>query len=135
MFPYATGFVPPCPAVYVRIVDNRRNVPLPRFLALIDSGADTSCLPLWVVEQTADLDYELGLVEGYDGRKRTEKFVRILSATVDFSDETGTVFVTGKYENLRLLVISVGLIGRDVLNLHSCQLDGPGLVCRIGDKA
>ncbi len=131
MFSYDEDLIPPGPSVYLRIIDARRRLGLPRFAALIDTGADVSCLPKWIVDKGPPLDYDWVPVEAHDGRRKMERFVRILNATVEFSDEKETVLVTKEYKNLRLLILPWGLLGRDLLNSHVCELDGPRLTSHL----
>jgi len=133
MFQYSASYKPAHPHVRLRITDNRRGFTFPQFDALIDTGADGTCIPSEVVGRvsTQNYDYERGRVTDYTGRTRTETFVRILDATVEFIDDNNTVLHTGRYINLRLLVISSGLLGRDILNENLWEFDGPSRQAKI----
>ncbi len=127
MFLYDNNRRPPQPIVRIRIVDNRRGVTLPAHVAVVDTGADCSALPRSVTGRVKELDYEIGRVKDYDGEESLQRFVRILSGTIQFLGEDDSVILEREFHNLRLLVIGEGLLGRDVLNSHYCELDGPGL--------
>src|ERR1700752_1315556 len=116
MFSYNTSQNPAHPRVWLRVTDNRRGFSFPQFDAVIDTGADGSCIPSAVVRQvpTQNYDYERAKVKDYTGTTRTETFVRILDATVEFMDSQSAILYTGNYANLRLLVIPNGLLGRDI---------------------
>jgi len=110
----------------IRITDVHAKT-LPVFDFIVDSGADCSCVPQTAVDHTLGLDYDIATVKDYDGRVRRLRLVRILEATVDFLDQQDRVVLSRQYTNLKLLIVQDGILGRDVLNEHICELDGPGL--------
>jgi hypothetical protein len=116
----------------MKIADTQLSIRLREFEAIIDSGADCSCIPKDAIEGFK-LNYEKGFVTDYDGKRHLETFIRILKADIEFIDTSMTVRFRGQYSDLRLLVISApeGLIGRDILNFHLCQLNGPKLSCNF----
>ncbi len=88
-------------------------------------------MPRSALPAAVALDYDFGHVQDYQGRESVELFVRILDATIEFLDASGMVRFSRRYSNLRFLVIAEGLLGRDILNQHVCELDGPGLLCSL----
>ncbi len=127
MFSYDTSWQPPAPCVRLCIFDNRLGVRLGPFPALVDTGADCSCLPKSIRSSAPRLDYEFAQVLDFNGQTSTMEFVRILDATVELLDGRSTVRLRKSYSNLRLLVVSDGILGRDILNQHAVSLIGPGL--------
>lgn len=129
MFPYDETKRPPHPSVRLRITDSRRNIQLPAFSALVDSGADCSCLPSGILSQVPRLDYERGRIRYADGQEDSKDFVRMLRATIEWLAPDDSVLSTKQYNNLRFVVLDEALLGRDILNYHRCELDGPALLC------
>ena len=50
--------------------------------------------------------------------------IRITSATVDFIDVNNVVRYQGRYQDLKLLVRTEGILGRDMLNKHLTKFSG-----------
>lgn len=119
----SAGFDPPAPVatVILREPSSARSAAGVRML--IDSGADVTLLPEWSLRQVGvDVDtgesYEL---IAFDGRVTVTRAV-----TVDM------VFLGRKFKGRFLLVKDdCGVIGRDVLNHISIQLDGPNLTWNV----
>ncbi len=130
MFTYDSSYHPPAPVVQVRIKDHRRAISTPVFAALLDSGADCSAIPLSEQDQR-QFDYEVGQVEDFTGQRVTVRFIRFLRATVELLNENGDVMNQKRFDNLRLFVGPEGLLGRDILNSHICELNGPASVLKV----
>jgi len=132
MFPYDTREDPALPIVQLRITDNSSRLRIPAFDAVVDSGADRSCLPGSILKGLGPLSYGKVLVRYVgDAMRENRDTVRILDATVDLLDRRGALRLTKKCENLVLIVHEEGILGRDILNRLLCELDGPRLRCRI----
>ena len=131
MFPYDINKHPPHPSVRLRITDLRHHLQLPVFEALIDSGSDCSAIPRRILSQVGPLDYEQARVRYANGRVETGDFVRLLSASIELLAPDGTVQSTRGYNDLRFVVLDEALLGRDILNYHRCELDGPALLCAL----
>ena len=126
MFSYDTSRTPPAPFGKIRVTDELHRLEIGPFVAHVDTGSDFTCLPRSAVEQLQErLDYELVRAVGFDGRESEIHAVKILKATVEFLDSNGDVVLKTQYENLRLPVLPEGLLGRDILNHHFGEFDGP----------
>jgi predicted aspartyl protease len=122
----------PYPFVWLRITDNTKNLQFASFGAIIDTGADYTCIPHSVVTNTPGYDYEEEWGMDFDGNPVVVRLVRILKATVELLDAHGNVLITKVFQNLRLPIVSAdGLLGRDILNDNICVLDGPGQICSL----
>jgi hypothetical protein len=92
--------------------------------AILDTGADRTCIPASVFARLGELNFEYGEVgvQGAIGgvEKRKTFIVHLKFAECDFLD---------------LEVVSlneeIALIGRDLLNQHKILLDGPNLEFEI----
>jgi hypothetical protein len=124
---YDTGNKPYAPSVRMRITDSFNNLTFEAFTALVDSGADYTCIPEDVVNRAPGYSYDWRPSEEFTGRVVQVKRVRILEALVEFLDSEGKAVFTGTYANLRLPIVQAGLLGRDILNSHFCVLNGPAL--------
>ena len=122
---------PACPAVRVLITDNISGVRFGPFDALVDTGADTTCVPERITNRIPNLPYSYHKVDFGDGSSDTKQFVSVADETVDFLDKNGRVLLTGRYPDLLLQTIENGYLGRDILNYHICEFDGPNLRCLI----
>lgn len=83
---------------------------------LIDTGADISLVPKWVVEEMGiDEDDELYELAGFNNNR---SFTRAVSLSLSFANRT----FHGKF-----LVIDqpYGILGRNILNRIILVLDGP----------
>jgi hypothetical protein len=124
---YDASSSPALPMGRIRITDVRHAKTLPIFDFIVDSGADCSCVPQAALDNVLGLDYGIAKVRDYDGKEKAVRQVRILEATVEFLSPDDHVVLTGQYTNLKFLIVREGILGRDVLNQHVCELDGPGL--------
>lgn len=127
---------PPCPAVTVRIIGETKvgkfvyNLDCGPFDALVDTGSDITCVPESAIGDDPVLYQWLDVQYG-DGPEEPGKFIIIDTAIVEFLDKNGRVLLTGKYSDLMFHVVSEGLLGRDILKEHVCNLDGPNSICLI----
>src|SRR5260370_21980 len=113
--------VPACPAVRVLIIDNASGARFGPFNALIDTGADTTCIPSNIANLIPNLTYSWHQVDFGDGKTQTNRFVSIDDATVEFLDAADQVLLSGRYSDLLLQTIDNALLGRDILNSHVCE--------------
>jgi predicted aspartyl protease len=122
---YDTGSKPHAPFVRIRITDSFNNLQFGSFVALVDSGADYTCIPKTVVDQVSGYSYDWRLSEEFTGNLVQVKLVRVLEAIVEFIDKEENVVFRAKHANLQLPIVQSGLLGRDILNSYRCVLDGP----------
>ncbi len=113
----ANLFNPPAPLAFVKIHNPDQSRSFSDVPMLLNSGADTSCLPLHAVENLnlqpdRTIHYE---VEGYDGKHGV---LSIVVAQLEFS---------GMICNGRFLILDRpwGIIGRNILKHFKVVLDGP----------
>jgi hypothetical protein len=126
MFLYDTLNQPPSPVVRLRITDTKRQLQFDSFDALVDTGSDITCIPLRVVNSTPNITYERCTVEDPETHvKKPAKLLRVTSAFVEFLDINNTVLFSQTYRDFRLLIRTDGILGRDVLNQHNCEFQGP----------
>jgi Retroviral aspartyl protease len=124
--------LPPYPFVWLRITDDTKNLHFTSFGAIIDTGADYTCIPRSVVRLAPGYDYEYDVGSDFDGNPVQVELVRITIGTVEFLDAHGTVLIKKTVQNLRLpIVAGEGLLGRDILNDYTCTLDGPNQICSL----
>ena len=128
---YDANEVPACPAVRVIITDNNSGTTFGPFDALIDTGADTTCIPNVIVDRIPGLIYSWYDVDFGDGSSKRNRFVSIDDATVEFLDSRGNVLLRKAHTDLLLQTIQSGYLGRDILNEHVCEFDGPKKICMI----
>lgn len=113
------GFDPPAPVARVTLREPRSTRAVSDVLMLIDSGADVTLLPERSLRHVGvDVDtgesYELIAFDG------TTTLTRAVTADM--------VFLGRNFKGRFLLVKDeCGIIGREVLNHLSIQLDGPNL--------
>lgn len=136
MFPYIQPprqpDIRPYPYLWLRITDNTKNLNFALFGAIIDSGADHTCIPQTIVARTPGWDYDEEQGGDFAGNLVTVKRVRIRMATVELLDTHGNVLMQNGFQNLKLPIVGVdGLLGRDILNDTICMLDGPRQMCSI----
>jgi hypothetical protein len=118
------------PYLWLRILDNAKGLAFGPFGAIIDSGADYTCIPRRVLTGITGYDRELDWGRDFMGNPIRVELVYILDATIELLEQDGTVLLHTKIQRLRLPVINnEGLLGRDVLNHTICNLDGPGQLC------
>lgn len=125
--------LPLCPFLQLEIVDNSKNLTLGPLDAIVDSGADYTCIPSRLV---ADMKYNYDLEEASDfnGGTTTVKLMVILSATLRLLDDNNQELAQFSEISLRLPIIESeeALLGRDVLNRIVVLLDGPAGQIDIG---
>jgi predicted aspartyl protease len=121
----SVNFDPPAPAARVTIQNPSTGQQVSDVLMLIDTGADASLLPRFSLEQIgiqilAASEYEL---VGFDGTRRSalSAEARMVMASKTFRGK----FLTQDG--------SIGIIGRDILNLLIIRYDGPA--CRWSVEA
>lgn len=116
---------PPCPVIKLRITDSRRGLIFETFDAIVDTGSDVTCIPRFIANRTANISYDPCGVDDIEAGKRVGALmVRITRAIVEFLDANDNVRYTGTYRDLKLLVRSEGVLGRDVLNMHASRFHG-----------
>ena len=140
MFPFDHARVdPPGVIIDLLITDNNKKKTLPRFPALVDTGSDCIFMPQSLIGEVENLglDYTWRNVEGESGETDPRRGIFITNGTVDYLESTNTGAVepilSHKYENLLIMFTAgeFGLLGRPVLNIHLCELDGPNYKCSI----
>lgn len=127
---YDTSYDPPYPAVRIRIsvVEWDEIIQVPPFSALIDTGADRTCVPSSAIPAQ--------LMKTYSWRRVNTRLVKcpILSdAKVEFIDERGNQLLEKTHPELLLVPYEEGLLGRDIPNTHVCNFHGPNQLCSITD--
>jgi hypothetical protein len=140
MFPYDQRLEPPCPRVRIRITDRNRSISF-LFAALVDTGADQTCVPESVGGGNPNISYDICTVWG-----EPRELIRIPSAYVELMDEEDNVLFASEYKDLKLPVMGeelaesvqrrkevIGYIGRDLLNSHVCQFTGRSLSWHIAE--
>jgi hypothetical protein len=124
---YDKSASPPKPYLRVRITDNLSKLTFQSFVAVVDTGADNTCIPQSVTTQTPGYSRSYVMAEEFTGNVVMVEVVRILDATVEFLDQQDNLLFRNRYANLEMPVVDAeGLLGRDILNWHHCVLDGPG---------
>ena len=121
--PYSSAFRPPAPVLNVRVGAPGRE-PMLGVLALVDSGADLSVLPLASAEALALPQVSTTRIRGVTG---VEESTAVHAATFEIA---GT--------NVLAEVVAWGdeaIIGRDVLRRFVLELDGPREVLTIDAPA
>lgn len=133
--------LPPGPYLWLQIFDNQKELTFGPVGAILDSGADYTCIPRRIAEAVGH-DYEIDEAEDFTGRPVMVKLAVILDANIQLlhvsspSPAKRRVSQLGKMvrTNLRLPIIEGedALLGRDILNHFVCTLDGPKLLLEIG---
>lgn len=131
--------VPPRPEARVMItysLPTGKKIDIGPFTAQIDSGAERSCIPRGVMPQGETFYYTRVMVTS-PATAQSVITVCLVSKelAVDYQDLGGTSRVKRSYQGhfvLPLIPADVGLIGRDILNQHECELNGPGLIWKLG---
>ena len=116
-FEYDTSYYPPIPVVEIGISHVKANDPAVKVIALVDSGADVTMLPLSLLKR-ANARY-IGKAE--------------LSGVTDHSVPVSQYFIAihlgGKiFRGIRAIghkTIAEPIVGRDLLNRMRVTLDGP----------
>ncbi len=109
-------FLPPAPVVNLRIQHDASEETLE---ALVDSGADLTCIPEKVAALLELQPISILLVAGADGRSENRLVYRAQSVTFE-SISLVNLAVVG-------MPIEYGIIGRDLMNKFVFRLDGPSL--------
>ncbi len=110
------NFYPAAPVANVEVQSPNNNSKSFLIKMQIDSGADISCVPKYIIEQVSDYYYSSITATDYKGNVYEEKTCFVKLVILDRLSETIEVLVI---EN------SVGLIGRDILNNFGTILNGP----------
>ena len=111
------NFDPPAPVAYVSLRDPATGASLSDVPMLMDTGADVSLLPRSYIEQlgtepAADVVYE---IQGFDGESKPANVI-----------ELELIFLGKKFSGHFLLIDqSIGILGRNILNVLSINFDGP----------
>lgn len=119
MASYDSRFKPPAPLALVTFFSADRSAHVNDVPMLIDTGADGSVVPLSIVNQLGVrlLSDKALEIEGYDGSKN---IVNLAMLEMDFCEQ----IFTGEFI---LLDQSIGIVGRNVLNLFNLNFNGPKL--------
>jgi hypothetical protein len=130
---YNTTYTPAFPEARIRITFKHkgRMLGIRPFNALVDTGADNTCIPVSLVPQEPDLFFRRREVRYADGKQTIGKFLVLLNAEVEFLDHHGNRLAIKQHQKLELLLIHEALLGRDILNYHASQFDGPKMLCHI----
>lgn len=113
----AENFDPPAPVAQVSVRNPETGTSLSNVPMLIDTGADVTLLPAYIVEQLGmkparDVTYE---IQGFDGEPKLAHMV-----------ELELIFLGKKFSGQFLLIDQpIGILGRNVLNVLSITFDGP----------
>ena len=125
---------PPEPFLLLQIVDNLRQLTFGPVGAIVDSGADYTCIPRRIAD---NLEYAYGFsqAEDFAGAVMTLRLAVIEDARVSLFDDTTRRVAGIARTSLRLPIVESdeALIGRDILNHFVCTLDGPKLLLSITD--
>ena len=121
---YNTTYTPAFPEATIRITFKHkgRTLGMLPFNALVDTGADSTCIPASLVPTEPDLFFRRREVRYADGT--IGKFLVLLNAEVEFLDHHGNRLTIKQHQKLELLIIHEALLGRDILNYHASQFDG-----------
>jgi predicted aspartyl protease len=113
------GFQPPAPVAFIEVGSQQSGQVVSQVPMLLDTGADVTLLPRLPLEELLQSvpstgQYEL---ESFDGTKSSATAVKL-----------EVEFLGKKFRGQFLLTEgSVGVIGRNILNLLRLTFDGPGL--------
>lgn len=107
---------PPIPKIKINIQSPKNPKMCKSISAVIDTGADQTCVPTHVIDQIGNLDYSYIKVRGAIGK--TEKMKKCI---IDLS------LSTCEYKDHEVIEINreYAIIGRDILNDYTLVLDGP----------
>ena len=113
-------FLPPAPVVELEITSESSGATLE---ALVDSGADSTCIPERVAAALELQPVSALLVGGADGRSENRLVYRAYS--INFNGISLVNFaVIG-------MPIEYGIVGRDLMNKFMFRLNGPSLLFTI----
>jgi predicted aspartyl protease len=113
----ADNYDPPAPVAYVSLRDPATGASLSDVPMLIDTGADVTLLPRGYIDQLGivpvdNVAYE---IQGFDGESKLASMV-----------ELELTFLGRKFTGQFLLIDQpTGILGRNILNAISINLDGP----------
>ncbi len=112
----AMTFEPPAPVAYVILRNPASGALLPDVPMLIDTGADTTLLPVDAIGRIGiEPDEEVFEVQGFDGEIKLVKLVKL-----------ELLFLDKKFAGEFLLVDRpIGILGRNILNSIRLVFDGP----------
>lgn len=116
---YDATATPPAPVATVTVSNPATGATLENIQFLLDTGADISAVPIRVAERLGvqvDARPQVQLT-GFDGKTSSYPVAEL---TLTFLGNA----IRGEYV---LLHVARGLLGRDILNLGVCHLDGPCL--------
>jgi hypothetical protein len=124
---YVTPPTPPYPAVKLRITDNGWDTPLQYdpFDAMLDTGASITGVPENKVPVKARNLIRVRQIRLADGTLIDREFVLLRKGYLEVLDEKNQPVVSFTRNAMYLLIIPVGLLGRDLLNDCICSLNGP----------
>jgi hypothetical protein len=109
-------FLPPAPVVDLRVSGGSS---VETVEALIDSGADATCIPEHVVERLELQPISILLVGGAGGTAENRFVYRALSLRLEHISLDNYAVIA--------MPIEYGIIGRDLMNRLRIRLDGPEL--------
>jgi hypothetical protein len=129
---YDTAYDPPYPAVRIRItvIEWGEVIEVPLFNALIDTGADRTCIPTSIIPTQLMKSYSWYRVVG-GGKDKKQRCLVLSDAKVEFIDQSGNSLLEKTHPELILVPYEEGLLGRDILNTHFCSFHGPEQQCTI----
>jgi predicted aspartyl protease len=121
--PYSAKFSPPAPVLPVGIGGIGPGAPTAMVHMLVDTGADCTMIPTHVAEALA-----LPLVDRVD--------VHGVGGTAHAHVYAAHVRIAGLREVVRLVALGdEALLGRDLLNRLTVELDGPGETIAVDARA
>jgi hypothetical protein len=112
-----TRHTPPAAEALVVIEDSTTGRQCPDVPMLIDSGADLTILPGWVISRLGTTTGRAYALEGFDGHRSSAVAVQV---TLRLEGRT----IRGQFLSDRR---DYGILGRDILNFFHLHLDGPNL--------
>ena len=129
----SVSITPPGAVLSVSIKDKDKDKTLPKFFALIDTGSDSTYMPWHLVGplENSGFDYNVKKFKNFDGEKKAIYALDISNATIDFfwvdEESREKPLLIKNYTNLLIFLISgkIGLLGRDILNKHVLEFNGP----------
>jgi len=118
MWTYDQSVDPPAPFVDIRVSPPLYPALGQSLQAKLDTAADISCVPSYLVDQLGLLPARAIPAEGYDS---VQTVVNTYTITLEVA--------AARFRNLEVVSIpeKYALLGRDVLNFFYVQLNGPDL--------
>lgn len=129
---YETSYNPPYPAARLRISFRYKAqvIQLPIFDAMIDTGADCTCIPNTIISLLPKRLYSITeLTSG--GVKRAVTGIVLPSPKVEFLDQSNNLLLEMDYQELWPVEFDEPLIGRDIINSFICLFDAPNIKCSM----